>query len=136
MAPMADILQSLQRLERAGTDRTEAVKELKCACHELAQRITELVPHDVELPRGYRVNNDLSRPRLEKMTPDGILMMTRSSWDRACRTPAHEAALTLAEDVASGWIEELIDLLDYSCNLDTMAAVRLSCAHLQLECRN
>jgi len=133
---MADIVQALRRLERSGNDRNEAVKELKCACHELALRIVELVPHNIELPRGYRVNDELSRPRLEKMTPDGVLMMNRAAFDRSCRTPAHEAALTLAEDVASGWIEELIDLLDYSCNLDTMAAVRLSCAHLQLESRN
>lgn len=52
------IINSLKRLERAGSEASAATAKLREAAREVAQKIVDICPADavgVELPRGYRV---------------------------------------------------------------------------------
>ena len=112
---MASVIDALKRLERAGSEESGATGKLKDAARELGEYVVGLLDEEVRdevsahdgitaLPRDYRVQ--------EGYGDIGVADFHLVRWDYATQRyiPVHAsrfAALAFAEDVATGWLDEL-----------------------------
>lgn len=121
---MSKVIDALKRLERAGDESSRSTKKLVDAAITLAKAIEPMCPAYVKLPRGYEVvrlcTQDSANIRyLAKLnTPHhefgnavfGAASNETDGYDYFA--PASRIdALTLAKDVADGWLAEVADFL-------------------------
>lgn len=122
---MSNIIDALKRLERAGDENSRSTKKLVEAAVTLADAIEPKCPAYVELPRGYEVvrlgTQDGGYSRyLAKMGAHhhevGNAVFGRAENDTDGYdyfAPASRIdALTLAKDIAEGWLVELAEFLE------------------------
>jgi len=132
------IIDSLKRLERAGGENSRMTQKLKDAAQEVAKKIIEECPNDIELSRGYKV--------IKCIYPDAHLMIDpNDGWDWCLKTkktsgytmddrwyvfgvdekghtnnpeyegliPANrETCLQFAKDLSEGLLDEIAEVLE------------------------
>lgn len=112
------IIDALNRLERAGAVNSAANKKLWQATIATADKVIGLVGCEATLPRNWRVQDEeglngyglvLAYGRDFVQGPREAHLRPETSEELACQ---HQLALRLARDVASGWLEELVQMLE------------------------
>jgi len=137
------IVDSLKRLERAGSENGRATKKLHEAACEVAEAIEKVVPAGVKLPRGYRKverksNISSSEFLVKEVRCDRDDPDDRYGWksyyidgtggylhgDFNARIPAQtrEGSLLFARDVAEGLLDEIAEFLEQRAGTADAAA--------------
>lgn len=120
------VIDALKRLERLGDEHSVATQKLITAAQELADHLCTLgLPVEEDLPRGYCVTQ-------HRLTEGSlVLFLTRQATDPhadqferawlnsrdeylgACYygAPTRSDALAFAQDIATGWLDELADYM-------------------------
>ncbi len=131
---MASIIDSLKRLERAGSEHSRATEKLHTAARDVARLVKELVPVGVILPRGYEVR------RIHSNVGSDLFLVAGGYWVDGCGGYLHgdfrcpippqtrEASLRFAEDIATGWLDELAEWLEQRAAEDEAATATLQAA--------
>lgn len=111
-------VEALARLEKAGTEHGKSIHKLREAARMIAEKIEQICPIDVELPRGYRVVEVKSNVGdacflvlgTDYIDGDGCYM----HGDFNCFVPAssREGLLQFAKDIASGLLDDLSEFLE------------------------
>ena len=113
---MAEIIDALKRLERIGSENSKTVEKVKQAADRLSKHLLSVVPEDAErLPRGYIVLNR-SAERVLAIDGESPEVVSHS----------RHAALRFAEDVATGWLDDLADWLQAQATESESAVQALS----------
>lgn len=138
---MSTLIDSVKRLERAGSANSKATDKLREAASNLAEWIADRVPTSVELPRGYMVSRLRSgvgsRLFLETPGKPGEYGTSYSEYlngfggclhgDFTCPTPkpSREAVLQFAKDVSEGLLDEITEWLEKRAKEDAEATETL-----------
>lgn len=110
------VIDSLKRLERAGSESSRATEKLRLAARDVAEAI-EAISMDflgVVLPRGYVVEmREGSVYLMSREQDDNDYCPTRYAFYSYSRTPpTRTAILEFASDIADGWLDELATFLE------------------------
>ena len=139
---MAEIIDSLKRLERAGSEHSRATEKLHEAVRVVARLVEEIVPDGMELPRGYQVRAVSSNVGTETFLtrwgyagedydePGDAYVDGTGGYlhgDFSCPIPAQSRGVSLAfaHDVATGWLTELAEWLEKRAAEDAEATATL-----------
>lgn len=110
---MANVIDSLKRLERAGSESSRATEKLNTAAATLATHLAELLPERELLPRGYVV----------RLAGDIRILASNasSSWDNEDyederwlngNERRRDWSLAFAADIADGLLDDLAGWLE------------------------
>lgn len=137
---MSNIVTSLKRLERAGSETGKTTRKLIEAAADVALQVERIVGEadceDVALPRGYEVLHHhgarhLVTPEVEEVCY-GTCYPVRYTLNPGSDSPTPDAnrgaALLFAKDLASGWLEELAAFLEDRAAEDKAASETLEAA--------
>jgi hypothetical protein len=119
-----NVINSLKRLERAGSEQSRTTEKLLDAAHILSQHVVEHLPHDVQL--GANVYGD---EMVERLLPRDIAIDRQRQlayWDHmidryVAVDSSREMALHFAHDIADGWLNELAAWLEERAAEDAAA---------------
>lgn len=140
---MSNVIDALKRLERAGDENSRSTEKLIAAAITLADAIESKCPAYVELPRGYEVvrlgtqDSGYSRYLAKMCTPHhevgnavfGVASNETDGYDYFA--PASRIdALTLAKDIAEGWLVELAEFLEARAKENEAAARKIESAKI------
>ncbi|RJO63152.1 MAG: hypothetical protein C4542_00470 [Dehalococcoidia bacterium] len=113
-----NIINSLKRLERAGTEHSRATKKLFAAAREVAIFIENIAPIGVQLPQGYvvrKINSNIGSEKFlvrdETDYIDGIGGYLHNDFSCWIPLPTRIAVLNFANDVSAGLLNEIADFL-------------------------
>ncbi len=152
---MAQIIDSLKRLERAGSDYSRATEKLFEAAEDVAAKIEEMIPAvkylfngdkdpSTILPRKYYVKGIKSNEGYEKFLCindkydetfyiDGIGGYVHNDFN--CPIPGQDRTtiLQFAKDIAGGWLDEVAEWLGKRTKESNEASEILEKAEEQLK---
>ena len=139
---MSDLMSSLKRLERAGSESSRATQKLHEAASEVPLAVQKMVPEGVELPRGYtvrRVHSNVGSEcfltyygeTAEMEAPDDLYVDGCGGYlhgDFHCPIPSQtrETSMHFARDIAEGWLDEVAAFLEQRAAKATSAAEGLN----------
>jgi hypothetical protein len=131
------IIDSLKRLERAGSENSRATEKLRSAASDVAAAI-EAISHDfrdVPLPRGYVVETYQGAPYLmsREQNDDDYYSVRYAFFGRRGEDPTRAAILEFAADIADGWLDELAEFLESRQVESNKAAEILEAAKVSTE---
>lgn len=123
-----NIVDAVKRLEKAGSESSEAINKLKEACCAVSEVIIKQCPVNVVLPRGYMVKpvGFISGPALCK--GGSIIGAKGHKWTRhisptvvtdlyaTVEGQTREACLDFAKDVGAGLLDEITVFLEKRAN--------------------
>jgi hypothetical protein len=123
------VVDSLKRLERAGSESSAATAKLCQAADSLAEYIVSLLPGQTwginDLPRGWRHDGRFLIAPSYQVVEDDSLCGTDSEGDGQSD---RQSSLWFAEAIATGWLGELAEWLEERTTQDTTAAETLKSA--------
>ncbi len=124
------VVDSLKRLERAGSKDSAQTAKLVGAVEALAAHLGAYIPEDETLPRDYRLvaYTDYSQPVGGAKRREWHLQRWDYDHQRWEGTNWRESALLVARDVATGWLGELAAWLEERTTQDTTAVETLKSA--------
>jgi hypothetical protein len=139
------LLDSLNRLQRAGDEGSKATAKLHEAASDVARKIREIAPEGVRLPRGYMVlrvrSNISSTTRLVKETGekdqwgesqllwiDGDGTYLHGDFNAEIPAQTRAGSLAFAKDIAEGLLDEIAAFLEAEAAKDVAATSALEAA--------
>lgn len=124
---MTNVIDSLKRLERLGSEDSAQAQKLMSAACVVSETIADLLPDDAELclPRGYGVG--FSRRSLdgENRPILGLTYVDYETQNWRLVDSSRAAALSFAEAIATGWLDELAFWLQERGNATSAALATL-----------
>jgi hypothetical protein len=123
-----NIINSLKRLERAGSEQSRTTEKLIEAARALSEHVVEHLPNDVQL--GANVYGD---EMVERLLPRNIAIDRQCQlayWDHmigryVAVDSSREKALRFAHDIATGWLDELAEWLEKRAAEDATATATI-----------
>lgn len=120
-----NIINSLKRLERAGSEQSRTTEKLREAARVLGEHVVSQLPADVQL--GANVYGYYEE--VDRMLPRNIVIDRQCQlayWDHiigryVAVDSSREMALRFAHDIADGWLNELAAWLEERAAEDAAA---------------
>lgn len=135
------LIDSLNRLQRAGAENSRATAKLHEAVRDVADLIERTAPHDAVLPRGYIVREIYSNVGATTLLYhksgddencidyDGPRYLHGDfSMDMSCDRQNRRLSLQFASDIATGLLDEISAFLEARAEQADAATARLEAA--------